>query len=136
MKRILTALAALCLLAGAPGARAQGFQVVVNAANPASSLPKAEVSNVFLKKSARLVPVDLGKSSGVRDAFSKTVHGRGAAAIGAYWQQQIFSGKDTPPAEKDSDAEVLAFVRGNPRAIGYVSAGASLGSGVKAVSVQ
>ena len=33
--------------------------------------------------------------------------------------------------EYSSDSEVLAFVRSNPAAIGYVRAGVTLGSGVK-----
>jgi hypothetical protein len=47
----------------------------------------------------------------------------------------VFSGRDTPPAIKASDASVLEFVRANPGAIGYVSPGADL-AGVKVVSVQ
>jgi ABC-type phosphate transport system substrate-binding protein len=136
MKRILIVLAALLALAGAREASAQGYVVVVNAANPASSLSKAEVSNIFLKKSARLTAVDLPKTSPVRDAFSRVVHGRPAAAVASYWQQQIFAGKDVPPAEKASDAEVLSWVRANANGIGYVAAGTALGAGVKAVTVQ
>ncbi len=54
----------------------------------------------------------------------------------SFWQQQIFSGKDVPPEKKKSDAEVIEFVSANPGAIGYVSVSASLGDGVKAVSVS
>ncbi|MDF1503757.1 hypothetical protein [Roseisolibacter sp. H3M3-2] len=137
MNRFLLSVCAavLALLAPAGRARAQGYVVVVNAAGPAA-LSKAEVSNIFLKKSAKLAPVDLDKSSKVRDAFSKGVHGRPTAAVGTYWQQQIFAGKDVPPPEKSSDADVLAFVKGNPNAIGYVAAGTDLGAGVKTVTVQ
>ena len=137
MKRLLLSALALVLALAASGQRvaAQGYVIVVNAAGPAT-LSKSEVSNVFLKKSTKLTPVDLEKSSKVRDAFSKDVHGRPAAAVSTYWQQQIFAGKEMPPAEKGSDADVLAFVKGNPKAIGYVSAGTDLGAGVRAVTVQ
>jgi ABC-type phosphate transport system substrate-binding protein len=136
MKRFVLALIAVALLANPARADAQDFVVVTNAANPVSELSRNEVSNIFLKKTTRLVAVDLDKGSIVRDAFSKAIHGRPASAILSYWQQQIFSGKDVPPAERSSDADVLAFVRGNPNAIGYVSAGTSLGPGVKVVSVK
>lgn len=116
-------------------AHAQGFVVVVNAAGPAT-LSKADAANAFLKKGGALVAVDQGKGAGVRDAFSKAVLGRPAAAVATYWQQQIFAGKDVPPPEKGSDADVIAFVRSNPKAVGYVSAGAELGAGVKAATVQ
>jgi hypothetical protein len=125
---------ALCL---APSRRleAQGYVVVVNAAGPAA-LGKGDVSNAFLKKGGSLVAVDQSKSAKIRDAFSKDVLGRPASAVATYWQQQIFAGKDVPPAEKGDDAAVLAFVKGNPKAIGYVSAGTELGAGVKALTLQ
>lgn len=117
-------------------AQAQGFVVIVNSAEATSSLSKAEVSNIFLKKSSKLVPVDQSKSSSTREAFTKAVHGRPSAAIQSYWQQQIFSGKDVPPGEKGSDADVIAFVKATPGSIGYVSDRTELGSGVKAVTMM
>ena len=134
MKRILLTLAAALVAAVPAAARAQGFVVIVNSAADAS-LSKDDVSKAFLKKGSSLVAVDQGKSAGVRDAFSKAVLGRPATAVATYWQQQIFAGKDVPPAEKGSDADVVAFVKANPKAIGYVSASADV-SGVKAVSLQ
>ena len=60
--------------------------------------------------------------------------GRSAKQIESFWQQQIFSGKDVPPEQKASDAEVIAWVKANPGAIGYVSAGSAV-SGVTVVKV-
>ena len=140
MKRISSWAAALTLgvvahFAPAGPAHAQGYVVVVNAAGPAA-LSKGDASNAFLKKGGALVAVDQGKSAKVRDAFSRDVLGRPASAVATYWQQQIFAGKDVPPPEKGSDADVLAFVKSNPKAIGYVAAGTDLGAGVKAVALQ
>jgi ABC-type phosphate transport system substrate-binding protein len=134
MKRF-SYLLAILLVASPAAARAQGYVVIVNAAGPAA-LAKDDVSKAFLKKGGALVAVDQSKSAKVRDAFSKDVLGRPASAIATHWQQQIFAGKDVPPPEKGSDADVLAFVKGNPKAIGYVSAGTELGTGVKAVALQ
>ena len=133
MKRIL--LLALLAFAAPAAARAQGYVVVVNAAGPAT-MSKDDVSKAFLKKGSALVAVDQAKGAAIRDAFSKAVLGRPASAVATYWQQQIFAGKDVPPSEKGSDADVLAFVKGNPTAIGYVAAGTDLGAGVKAVALQ
>lgn len=116
-------------------AQAQGFVVIVNAADAATTLSKSEVSNIFLKKSSKLNPVDQTKNSSIREAFTKAVHGRPSAAIQSYWQQQIFSGKDVPPTEKSSDADVIAFVKATPGSIGYVSDKADLGAGVKAIAI-
>lgn len=116
-------------------ASAQGFVVVVNEAGPAA-LTKDEVSRIFLQKSSKLVAVDLEKGARTRTTFSKAIIGRPVTAVVSYCQQQFFSGGDSPPSEKNSDAEVLAFVRANPKGIGYVAAGTELGSGVRAITVQ
>lgn len=116
-------------------AQAQGYVVVANAAGP-STLTRDDLAKAFSKKRPDLAPIDQDKSSRVRAAFSEAVLGKPAAAVVSYWQQQIFSGKDVPPPEKGSDAEVLAAVRANPKAVGYVSPGTPLGDGVKAVTVR
>ncbi|MDB4881538.1 MAG: hypothetical protein JWL95_304 [Gemmatimonadetes bacterium] len=123
------------LLAPMRRAAAQAFVVVVNEAGP-SSLSKNDVARIFLKTSDALMPVDQVRDSKVRPAFSRFVLGRSVSAVLTYWQQQIFSGGGSPPPVKGSDAEVLASVRGNPKAIGYVSADAVLGAGVKLVAIQ
>jgi ABC-type phosphate transport system substrate-binding protein len=141
---LLLALSALFVTAGgAAGAGGTGgFVVVVNAANPTSSLSAEEVSRMFLKKTPhwangeRVVAIDLSDTSPVRESFSQQIHGRPASAVKAYWQKMIFSGRDVPPVEKTSGEEALAFVRGNAGAIAYVAAGTPLGSGVKILTVK
>ena len=121
--------------------QAQDVKVIVNSANSVGELPAADVTNIFLKKTARFpggtaaVPVDQAKGSAVRGAFSKSVLGRPAGAVEAYWQQQIFAGGELPPSTKASDDDVVAFVKATPGAIGYVSSGASV-AGVKVVTVK
>jgi ABC-type phosphate transport system substrate-binding protein len=80
-------------------------------------------------------PVDQSKSSPVRDAFSREVLGKSLAAVEQYWTQAIFSGRAVPPVEKRTDADVLAYVRENPGAIGYVSASSPL-DGVKRITLR
>ncbi len=141
MKRIVMLMAALAAVALPGSAQAQDFQVVVNESVPIETISKSDLSKVFRKKVRQIggvnaSPVDLAAGSSVREAFSQGVHGRSAAAIESYWQQQIFAGEKVPPVKKTSDAEVLAYVRGTPGAVGYVAAGASLGAGVKALRVS
>ena len=141
MKRIVIACLAVFALLGAQEAQAQQFQVVVNASAGTEEISSGDLSKIFQKKAGKLPsgesanPVDQDKDAAVRDAFSEAVHGRSTDQIESFWQQQIFSGKDVPPEQKKSDAEVLDFVRSNPGAIGYVSASASVGSGVKVVRI-
>lgn len=142
---VLVAAAALApLLLGPPPAGAADLDVavIVNSANPVSSLSTSEVSNLFLKKGQtswpsgeRVLPVDLGEQSAAREAFSRKFHGRGQGSVKAYWQKQIFSGRDVPPPEKGSAAEVIAFVQSNKGGIGYVPADLELGAGVKVLPV-
>jgi ABC-type phosphate transport system substrate-binding protein len=137
---MLKALLLLIAIATAPLAAQQGYVVIVNDANSVSSVNATELSRMFMKKLNRwesgldVVPVDLPESAAAREAFSAQVHGKSVSAVHAFWQQQIFSGRAVPPAEKASDEQVIAFVRSTPGAVGYVSAGASL-SGVKRVQV-
>jgi len=122
-------------------AQERAYQVVVNVANPVSRLSRAEVSRIFLKRQpswkhgGSILPVDLERSSKARIAFTTDVHSRSMNAIGTFWQQQIFAGKQVPPPEKSKDEDILNHVRSNPNAIGYVSAGTALGSGVKVVTL-
>jgi ABC-type phosphate transport system substrate-binding protein len=143
MNRILKMLsvAVLAVLASTATVEAQEFKVIVNSANGTTDLAADGAAKLFLKQSAKFPngtaaqPVDLGKGSPVRAAFSKAVLGRAVGAVESYWQQQIFSGKDVPPPAKASDDDVVAFVKSNPGAIGYVSAGAAT-AGVKVVEVK
>ncbi len=136
----LVVLAALWLTA-APSALAADFKVVVNASNPAVSLAPAQLQRLFLRKETRweygeaVEPVDQSPKQAVREAFTRTVHGKDVGAVKSYWQMQVFSGRGTPPPELSSDAEVLAFVRSHRGAIGYVSAAAATGDGVNVVKL-
>jgi ABC-type phosphate transport system substrate-binding protein len=134
------ALAAAALLAAALPAAAEDFKVVVHPDNPASSLSAAQVSRLFLKKSLRwpegrpVRPVEPA-SPRLRERFAVAIHDKSLNAVKSYWNQIIFSGRDVPPLEKPDDAGVLAYVRAEPGAIGYVSAAADA-TGVKVLLVE
>ena len=126
-------------------ARAQDshpYQVIVNAANPATELARTDVSRWFLKQSTKwpdgkvVVPLDQSARSEVRAAFSQGIHKLPLQAIESYWQKQIFSGRTVPPFVKVGDADVMAWVAANSAAIGYVSGSATLIPGVKAVKIK
>jgi len=132
-------LAALVLAAALP-AGADDFRVVVHRDNPVGHLSTAQVSRLFLKKTLRwpegrpVLPVEPA-SPRLRQQFARTIHERSLDAVKSYWNQLIFSGRDVPPLEKPDDAGVLAYVRAEPGAIGYVSSGADV-SGVKILIVE
>jgi ABC-type phosphate transport system substrate-binding protein len=141
MRKLLTFAFCLTALAAAAPAGAQQYRVIVNSANPTSTLSKEDLARVYLKKMStwktgqQVQVVDLGPKSPVRAEFSVTVLGRDVPTMKNYWQQSLFSGRGVPPIEQPTEAQVVAFVAANPGAIGYVSADAQLPESVKTVSV-
>ncbi|MEO8033946.1 MAG: substrate-binding domain-containing protein [Acidobacteriota bacterium] len=140
MKTLTRFLGSLLLLV-AVDVSAADFKIIVNSSNGATRIAKSDLNAVFLKKMAKwsdgtqAAPINQSKKSPVRDSFTATVHGKSVAAIDSYWQQQIFSGRDVPPPEKSSDADVVAFVKANAGAVGYVT-DAAVTAGVKVVGVE
>jgi len=141
MKRFMTAIMAILIISTPSVRGAAGYKVIVHPANPTTSLAKKDISALFLKKKTKwddgtpATAVDQAEKSAARASFTTAIHGKSVAAVKSYWQQQIFSGRDVPPVEKASDAEVMAFVRNNREAIGYVSEETPV-NGVKVVNVQ
>ena len=132
-------------IVSAPRLEAQNslpFIVVVHESNPTTTISRDELSRIFLKKitvwrSKRPVTVvDQRETARVREQFTRTVHRREVSSVASFWQQQIFAGRAVPPAQRTNDADVMQFVANNPDAIGYVTVGATLSPGVKAVVVE
>jgi len=117
------------------------YVVIVHPSNPATTLDASFVLDAFLKKITRwpddevIRPVDLPPTSPVRQSFSAEVLRRSVDAVKGYWQQRIFSGRDVPPPELETDDDVVRYVLKYPGAIGYVSPRASL-NGAKFVAVR
>ena len=131
----------MLVLAPVSTSAASSFKVIVNNAVHVDALSKKEVADLFMKRTPKwsngtpVTAVDQSDRAPVREEFSRAVHGKPTAAVKSYWQQQIFSGREVPPVEKSSDADVVTLVRANAGAIGYVDAGTDT-SGVKVVNVQ
>ncbi len=108
------------------------FKVIVHTNNPNSKLSKKVIFELFRKRikkwknGKKALPVDLVEDSDVRKNFSKEIHGKKVAAIKAYWQKQIFSGRNVPPPEKKTEKEVLEYVHKNEGAIGYIAMSTSI----------
>ncbi len=128
-------------LIGAEAPPRPAFLVVVNAKNPVGHVDRQFLADAFLKKVSHwsagntIRPADQLPRSAVRRAFSDSVLRRSVDAVRHYWQQRIFSGRDIPPPEFESDAAVLQFVTKHEGAVGYVSAPPSV-EGVKVVTVR
>ena len=136
---LLTALCAT--LSAQPLSSAATYQVIVHPNNSAISLDRRFVEDAFLKKIAAwpggtvIRPVDLAAYSPVRRKFTEDILNRSVEAVKGYWQQRIFSGRDVPPPELDTDEDVIAYVLKYEGSIGYVSGSANL-RGTKALAVR
>lgn len=112
---------------------APAFVVVVHVSNPQTTLTQADLSKLFLKKlkiwpttNIPVLPVDQLETAVVREHFSDQILGKKIAALKAYWQKEIFSGRSVPPPEKETDADVLKYVAENAGALGYVTPAAEI----------
>ena len=138
---VVTGLMAAVLAAQPAATRPHPIRIIVNESNSVEELTRAEVSRFFLKKvttwadGSPLEPVDLAERAAARELFSKSVLGKRVAAVKAYWQQMIFSGKAVPPPERKTEEEVLDYVLSRRGAIGYVSPGTEIRAGLKTVRV-
>ena len=103
-----------------------GIAVIVHPANPVASLSTADVMRLYLGKTrvfpdqspARLVSLSDGVSP--RREFDARVLNKSPNQVRAYWAQQIFTGRGTPPRELSTPADVRRFVASNPSAVGYL----------------
>ena len=146
-RALLAGLALVCTLAAwpaRPSTRADNlvaFRVIVHPSNALATTTRDSLSQVFFKRSTRwqngepIRPVDLRPESAVREAFSQRVLQRSVAAVRSFWLQRVFSGRELPPPELDSDAAVIRYVGSNRGAIGYVSGSAKI-DGTKELSVH
>jgi ABC-type phosphate transport system substrate-binding protein len=143
MKRVAVLGLTFILAGPAQVPAADGFVVIVHPSVAGSSIKRADLAAVFLKKALRwtsggglAVPVDQSGTSAVRKAFSDTVLQQPVAQVLQYWQKQMFSASRlTPPLVKGGDADVVAFVAKTAGAVGYVTAGTPLPPEVKTVAL-
>jgi ABC-type phosphate transport system substrate-binding protein len=141
MLRNRLSVAILALAVGHSAGAEETYRIVVHPKNPVVAVDRATLARVFLKKIATwddgtpVTAIDQERTAAVRGSFSRDVHKKDADAIAAYWATLVYSGRDTPPAVKRSDDEVIEFVRRNPGAVGYVSSTATP-DGVKVIGVR
>lgn len=131
----------LVALPGALATESPAILIIVHPDVNERSVERTFVASGFLKKVTRweggqlIQPVDLNSQSKLRARFSEQVLDRSVAAVRNYWQQRIFSGRDVPPPEVESESAVVKYVAKHPGAIGYVSEKAEL-RGVKVLGLR
>ena len=124
-----------------PSPRDLSFRVVVNKANPVSSLTRAQLSAIFMRRvrswpdGTEIRPVDHRVEARVRERFSRDVHGKNVAYVIRYWQRLTFAGRGIPPPVMQSGTAVVELVSANRGAIGYIDATTPIAGDLKVLEV-
>lgn len=118
---------AAALLGGGAAAHADLY-VIVHPAHAGPDMTQGETLDLFMGRTRHFpggqpaLPVDQPRNSPARARFYRALTGMDLAQVNSYWARLMFSGQTMPPEPIASEAAVLAAVRQNPAAIGYVLA--------------
>jgi ABC-type phosphate transport system substrate-binding protein len=141
MKRVTALVIGLLGLAPLASAAESSYQLVAHASTPGSQIRRDVVRAIFLGEATRWAdgtqvrPIDQSLRSQLRARFCESALGHSVSENGAYWHQRVSSARVFPPPVKTSDDDVIAFVRANKGAIGYVSGDVTVGDDVKVLKI-
>lgn len=100
--------------------------VVVNPQNPLASLDRRALVDLYMGRTrffpdgSLVLRLDQAPESAVREAFYRALVHKSVAEVNAYWARLLFTGRASPPQVLEGSQAVLAAVRDNVNAIGYV----------------
>jgi len=123
---MLAVAALLCVHSGAAGP--EGYVVIVNPSNPIGTIDRDDLRDAYLKKThnwpsgGAIQPIDLTKQFPAREQFTREVLRKTGPQLRSYWNQQIFTGKGSPPHEVGSPRDMIDLVLAQPGAVGYLPA--------------
>ncbi|WP_412063614.1 hypothetical protein [Rubrivirga sp. IMCC45206] len=110
--------------------------IVAHPSSPVSALSVQDLRRIYTGEVRSFAAVCIQRR--LADQFFETVADQSARAIGRRWVRLLLSGRVADgPVSLRTDAEVLAFVRDHPGAIGFVTASAvESGARVKRIAVR
>lgn len=119
---------------------AADFVLIVNKANPVSTLSKRDAKNIFLGKkttwgNGESIVVAIQKAEPTSAAFTKAVVNKSSQQFLNYWRKALFTGAGILPTNLDDNAVVKKFVASEEWAISYISS-ASLDDTVRKVEIR
>jgi hypothetical protein len=121
---ILLVLGASVSMLWGGGALAEVF-VIVNAGAPAASIDRKRLEQLYFGRARTFadgsfaVIVDRPDST-LRERFFWALGGMSLPQVNAYWARLNFTGRVLPPQVRNTDDEVLAVVRRDSNAVGYI----------------
>ncbi|HVY27877.1 MAG TPA: hypothetical protein VHB79_15080 [Polyangiaceae bacterium] len=125
---VLTSLVAVLCFSWPKGSEAGGdvLAVIVNKANPVTSLGQNELRPIFqtTKKvwsfGEDAIPINLPEDSPLRNDFDQAVLGLDPERVARYWTDRKVRGGARPPVRVPNTAAVLRAVAAKTGAVGYV----------------
>jgi ABC-type phosphate transport system substrate-binding protein len=114
-----------------------GNVVIVHPKNNATITEK-DLQRLYLAKRKKfsngepVIPLNHMDNVDIRVAFDKELIGKSPSQMKSYWAKLVFTGKEVPFKQVESDAEMVELVSKNESAIGYVDE-SSVTSEVKVV---
>lgn len=127
LAQFLRVCAAAGLLCGSAAVRADVY-VIVHPEYAVRAMTRAQTLDLFMGRTRHFpngdpaLPLDQPRNSPARARFYRALTGMDLAQVNSYWARLMFSGQTMPPESLSSEAAVLAAVKHNPAAIGYVLA--------------
>tara|TARA_B110000211_G_scaffold179894_1_gene203536 strand:- start:1077 stop:1472 length:396 start_codon:yes stop_codon:yes gene_type:complete len=114
--------------------------IIVNNENPIADMSIGKTKITYLRKIKKrwpkfkktVLPVDRKGTCPAQVTFYTKVLKMAPQDVNRYFVERQYQKAEKPPIEFNSDADVVAYVKANPGAIGYVSKSAST-KGVKIV---
>jgi len=124
----LLSFGAVNIWATSSDAEGEVIVVIVNKANPSSSLAEHDLRPIFQttktswSNGTDAVPFNLPEDNALRRTFDQVVLGLEPERVARYWQDRKIRGGARPPKHLPSTGAVLAAVAANAGAVGYVTA--------------
>lgn len=126
----------LTLLALALPARGE-IVVVVHPDSPLKEVSVGNIADLYLGRlrttvqGERLLPLDQPRDSKLRERFFQLLSGMDLKRLNAYWARLQFSGDIQPPVVLADSNQIVATLRANRLAVGYLEADRAKTSGLR-----
>lgn len=117
-----------------------GVNIIANSSVGNITLDKASAQDIFLGKTMEWsdgseVIVGVMEKGDAHTAFLGAVVNQSSSQYNKYWKKAIFTGTAIPPEILSNESKMIAFVKSNPGAVGYVSDTSSV-SGVSILKLK
>lgn len=108
-------------------AKAEPIAVIVNVNNPNHALSKKQLIDLYMGRyvafpnQQQAQPLDTSTPNDLKRSFYLRLVKMPLSRVNSYWSRVSFTGRASPPFNKDTEQTVIQYVGENENAIGYVN---------------